>query len=131
VLEQPALLHLGVRRGHPHALERPDPLPRGQRGVGGRERRLQALGERGLRRGLPDAVGEQPGQHVFPAEQDLSLIGEVPEEGGAVQSGAFRDLRDGRLLVPVLREQVQRGGLQAFPRVCCPSAHRPSLTDAT
>jgi hypothetical protein len=131
VLEQSPLLHLGVRRGHPHALDCLDPLPRGQRGVGGRERRLQALGERGLQRGLPDAVGEQPGQQVFPAEQDLALIGEVPEEGGPVQSGALRDLRDGRLLVPVLRKQVERGGLQAVARVWCPSAHRPSLSDAT
>ena len=57
----------------------------------------------------PDGVGEQPGQHVFTAEQHLPLIGEVPEERGAVQTGAIRDLRDGRFLVAVLHEQVQRG----------------------
>jgi hypothetical protein len=79
----------------------------------------------------PDGVGEQPGQHVFPAEQDLPLIGEVPEERGAVQTGAVRDLRDGRFLVAVLHEQVQRGGLQALTRVRCPSAHRHILSDAT
>jgi hypothetical protein len=55
----------------------------------------------------------------------------VPEERGAVQAGAIRDLRDGRFLVPVLHEQVQGGGLQALTRVRCPSAHRHSLSEAT
>jgi len=34
----------------------------------------------------PDGVGEQPGQHVFTAEEDLALVGEVPEERGAVSA---------------------------------------------
>jgi hypothetical protein len=38
-----------------------------------------------------------------------TVIREVLEERGAVQAGAVGDLRDGRLLVPVLDEQVQRG----------------------
>jgi hypothetical protein len=104
VLEQSPLLQFAVRRDHEHALGDLSPLLRGHRDLGGRERRLQALGERRLRGGSPDGVGEQPGQHVFPAEQDLPLIGEVPEERGAVQAGAVRDLRDGGFLVPVLHE---------------------------
>ena len=131
VLEQSPLLHFGVGRDHQHALGGLGPLPRGHRGIGGRERGLQALGERRIRGGSPDPVGEQPGQHVFTAEQDLPLVGEVPEERGTVQAGAIRDLRDGRFLVPVLDEQVQRGSLQALTRVGCPSAHRHSLGEAT
>jgi hypothetical protein len=42
-------------------------------------------------------VGEQPRQHVFTAEEDLALIGEVPEERGTVQPRAIRDLRVGGL----------------------------------
>lgn len=124
VLEQAPLLHFGVRRDHQHTLGGPGSLPRRHRGVGGRERGLEALGRRRVRRGGPDGVGEQAGQHVLAAEEDLALVREVPEERGAVQPGAIRDLRDGRLLVPVLHEQVQRGGLQALARVRCPSAHR-------
>jgi hypothetical protein len=131
VLEQSPLLQFAVRRDHQHALGGLSPLLRGHRDLGGRERRLQALGERRIRGGSPDGVGEQPGQHVFTAEQDLPLIGEVPEERGAVQTGAIRDLRDGRFLVPVLHEQVQRGGLQALTRVRCPSAHHHSIGEAT
>src|SRR6202034_1434298 len=48
------------------------PLLRGHHGLGGGERGLQALSERRIGRGTPDGVSEQPGQHVFTAEQDLA-----------------------------------------------------------
>nr|WP_246015270.1 hypothetical protein [Kutzneria buriramensis] len=51
-------------------------------------------------------VGEQTGQDVLAGEEDLALVGEVAEERGTVQPRALGDLRDGRLLVPVLDEQV-------------------------
>jgi hypothetical protein len=55
---------------HDHARRQGDPSRPYVRDVGGRERCLQALGDRRRRGCRPDAVGEQPGQHVFAAEQD-------------------------------------------------------------
>jgi hypothetical protein len=49
----------------------------------------------------------------------------VPEEHGAIQSGAIRDLSDGRPFVPVLHKQLRGGGLQAVTRIRCPSTRRP------
>jgi hypothetical protein len=60
VLEQSPLLEFSVRRDHQNAVGRPLPLPRGRRDLGGRERLLQALGERRIRGGGTDGVGEQP-----------------------------------------------------------------------
>jgi hypothetical protein len=130
VLEQSPLLQLAVRRDHQSAPGGCGPQSRGHRDPGSRERRLQAFGERRPGGRSPDGVGEQSGQHVFPAEEDLALIREVPEERGAVHSRAVCDLRDGRLLVAVLHEQVQGGVFQALTRIRCPSAHCHILSDA-
>jgi hypothetical protein len=61
----------------------------------------------------------------FPAEGDLALIREVPEEGSAVHSRALCDLRDGRLLIAVLHEQVQ-GGVSTRSRAF--GARLPAVT---
>ena len=76
VLEQSPLLQVAVGRDHPPALDGLGPSLRGHDRVGGRERRPQALRERRVRSGSADAVGEQAGQYILAAEQDLTLVGE-------------------------------------------------------
>jgi len=54
-------------------------------------------------------------------------------DGGHLLINTMREFQKARnlFLVPVLHEQVQRGGFQALTRVRCPSAHQHSLSEAT
>jgi len=104
---------------------------RGERDRGGFQRRGQALGGRRSRRGRPDRIAEQLHQHVLAAEQDLPLVGEVPEERALGQPGAVRDFGHGRGVEAVLGEQGERGTLEALPRVRFPSGHADILSDGT
>ncbi|XNR88008.1 hypothetical protein NRF20_05950 [Streptomyces sp. R-74717] len=76
--------------------------------------------ERGLERGtrLPGAGTDglvadgfrQEGDELFLAAADEVLLGaEVAEEGALRDAGFAGDLRDGRLVVSLLREQALRG----------------------
>ena len=77
------------------------------------------------------ASANSPASTSSPPNNTSRLSAKCRKNVARLQTGATRDLHDGRFLVPVLHEQVQRGGLQALPCVRCPSAHGHSLSEAT
>ena len=76
---------------------------------------------------LGDALGEQPAQRLLAGDEQLALVGEVPEEGALGDAGALGDLRDGRGVVPLLGEQVDGGDDEPLARARFPSSHAAIL----
>ena len=96
------------------------------RGFEGRAHR----GDRG--RGV-GRVGDGPGdellQHLRAGEQDLALVGEVPEERPLREPRPLGDLRHRGLLEPALAVELQRRLLEPAARVRLPSAHASIIVD--
>ena len=90
--------------------------------------RLERAGARGR---LGDALGQQPAQRLLAGDQQLALVGEVPEEGALGDPGALGDLRDRRGVVPLLGEQVDGRQDEAFARSWFPPSHGAILCDGT
>ena len=92
---------------------------------GGLKRERDRLKRRDRGRSFGDEPDEQLFEFVTPAEEHLTLVGEVAKKGALGDSGPRGDLDYGRLLVAVLDEQFHRGLLQAFLRTRFPSDHDP------
>ncbi|HEX4563362.1 MAG TPA: hypothetical protein VH115_02810 [Solirubrobacteraceae bacterium] len=56
-------------------------------------------------------------------EENVALVGEVPEERSLCEPGALGDLGDGRLLEAVLGVQLDRGLREPAARVGLPPGH--------
>jgi hypothetical protein len=76
-----------------------------------------------------DGGHQQLLQRARAREQDLALVGEVPEEGPLREPRTLGDLRHRGLLEPALGIELQRRLLQAATRVRLPPAHAPILDD--
>jgi hypothetical protein len=137
------------RRGEADALEG---VPRLQLAVGGdgcldlrvelpverRHHRCRALQARadGLERGgvggcRRDPLGQQFAECRLPGDQQLTLVGEVPEERALGDARALRDLGDGRRVVALLGEQVDGGHDHPLPRSWFPPRHGTIIGDGT
>lgn len=71
------------------------------------ERVLQRAQWPGVLGGEADSVDELLAEHLFPPEEDLALVGEVPEEGAVVHARPGGDVGGGRGVVPALPVQVE------------------------
>jgi len=68
--------------------------------------------------------GDDLGQLVFASEQDLAVVGVVPEEGAGRQTGAGGDLRNGRIDEPTFGDELHRP-----PRSrCAASGAHPAMS---
>jgi hypothetical protein len=82
-------------------------------------------------RRLGDAVGEQPAERLLARDQQLALVGEVPEEGALGDARALGDLRHRGGVVPLLGEQVDGRDHEPLGRPGLPSGHGASIGDGT
>jgi hypothetical protein len=87
------------------------------------QRRGHRLDRRQRGRGLADLADQQVLQRAAAREQDLALIGEMPEERSLRQPGPLRDLGHGRGLEPPLEVQLHGRRCQASLRIGLPSTH--------
>src|ERR1019366_77788 len=85
----------------------------------------------GARRRLGDPVGEQPAQGLLAGDQELALVGEVPEEGALGDPGALGDLRHRGGVVPLLGEQVDGRDDESLSCPRLPSSHEAIIGDGT
>ncbi|MCC5576152.1 SDR family oxidoreductase [Microtetraspora sp. AC03309] len=79
----------------------------GERGLECGTRRLPGADIDGL---LADGFRQEGDELLLAAADEVFLGAEVTEEGALGDTGLAGDLRDGRLVVPLLREQAQRAG---------------------
>ena len=94
-------------------------------GAGGLEGRGDRVDRRrGIRR-AGDGAHEELLQRARAPEQDLALVGEVPEERSLGQPGPLGDLRHRGLLEPALAVELQGRLLEPAARVRLPSTHAP------
>ena len=78
-------------------------------------------------------LDEQLLQRAGAREQNLALVGEVPEERSLGQPGPLGDLRHGGLLEPALAVERERRLLEPAACVRLPTTHAPDpiLTTVT
>ncbi len=101
-------------------------LEQGTSGLQGRSDRVDRRG--GIRR-AGHGVHDELLQCARAPEQDLALVGEVPEERPLREPRPLGDLRHRGLLEPALAVQSEGGLLEPAARVWLPSTHAPIVVD--
>jgi len=96
-------------------------------GAHGLKRRAHRVQRPGGGRRARDGLHQQVKHRVGAVEQDLALIGEVPEERPLGQPGSGGDVGHRGLVEATFGEHLRRGLLQPAARIRLPPAHGPIL----
>src|ERR1035441_2042006 len=102
-----------------------------EHGGGGLQGRGYGVDRRGGLRSAGEGAHEEVLQLARAREQNLALVGEVPDERWLPTHGPLGDLRHRGLLEPALAVQFQCRSLEPTARIWLPPAHPPLLSAGT